>query len=158
MVLHCMRSHAGDQIVANKDLDLPTQQVLLAQYRCDEIASEVEKAFDALLTPLETTARSNNRLTSLGSELNRARAQIVADFDAEASRYHQDTYLKRRQNLITKIDSRMYVLFIDQVGLLHRESIHSFITAVDAQLINNYNFAQVLSTEKTKAESHLKPM
>ena len=30
-----------DQIVNNKDLDLPTQQELLAQFRCDEISREV---------------------------------------------------------------------------------------------------------------------
>ncbi|MCO5592372.1 hypothetical protein L7F22_046374 [Adiantum nelumboides] len=28
-----------EQVVTNKDLDLPTQQELLAQFRCDEIAS-----------------------------------------------------------------------------------------------------------------------
>lgn len=27
--------------MSNKDLDLPTQQELLAQYRCDEIASVI---------------------------------------------------------------------------------------------------------------------
>lgn len=32
-----------ESIVANKDLDLPTQQQLLAQFRCDEIA---KVAFD----------------------------------------------------------------------------------------------------------------
>ena len=42
-----------DQIVHNKDLDLPTQQELLAQFRCDEIAREVMVAFDEAITPLE---------------------------------------------------------------------------------------------------------
>ncbi len=28
-----------DKVLTNKDLDLPTQQELLAQYRCDEISS-----------------------------------------------------------------------------------------------------------------------
>ena len=28
-----------EQVQSNKDLDLPTQQELLAQFRCDEIAS-----------------------------------------------------------------------------------------------------------------------
>ncbi len=42
-----------DQIVNNKDLDLPTQQELLAQFRCDEISREVLVAFDATIGPLE---------------------------------------------------------------------------------------------------------
>src|SRR6201999_2558137 len=43
-----------DQIEQNKDLDLPTQQELLAQFRCDEIMREVIVAFDEAITPLET--------------------------------------------------------------------------------------------------------
>jgi hypothetical protein len=31
--------------LTNKDLDLPTQQELLAQFRCDEIATVVVEAF-----------------------------------------------------------------------------------------------------------------
>jgi hypothetical protein len=32
-------SSIWDKVLTNKDLDLPTQQELLAQYRCDEIAN-----------------------------------------------------------------------------------------------------------------------
>lgn len=32
-------SSIWDKVLTNKDLDLPTQQELLAQYRCDEISS-----------------------------------------------------------------------------------------------------------------------
>jgi hypothetical protein len=40
--VRCMQRHAHrckEKITQNKDLDLPTQQQLLAQYRCDEIAN-----------------------------------------------------------------------------------------------------------------------
>jgi hypothetical protein len=33
-----MTSSAKEQVQTNKDLDLPTQQELLAQFRCDEIS------------------------------------------------------------------------------------------------------------------------
>lgn len=36
---HIYASGIWEQIMSNKDLDLPTQQELLAQYRCDEIAN-----------------------------------------------------------------------------------------------------------------------
>lgn len=32
-------SSIWDKVLTNKDLDLPTQQELLAQYRCDEISN-----------------------------------------------------------------------------------------------------------------------
>lgn len=36
---HIYASGIWDKVLTNKDLDLPTQQELLAQYRCDEISS-----------------------------------------------------------------------------------------------------------------------
>lgn len=36
---HIYASNIWDKVLTNKDLDLPTQQELLAQYRCDEIAN-----------------------------------------------------------------------------------------------------------------------
>ncbi|KAG1061949.1 hypothetical protein G6F42_027542 [Rhizopus arrhizus] len=35
---HIYASGIWDKVLTNKDLDLPTQQELLAQYRCDEIS------------------------------------------------------------------------------------------------------------------------
>ena len=36
---HVYASSIWDKVLSNKDLDLPTQQELLAQYRCDEISN-----------------------------------------------------------------------------------------------------------------------
>lgn len=46
----------------NKDLDLPTQQELLAQFRCDEIAREVLVVFDEKITPLEDKQAEDARI------------------------------------------------------------------------------------------------
>jgi hypothetical protein len=35
------------QVLTNKDLDLPTQQELLAQFRCDELSAAVLEGFNA---------------------------------------------------------------------------------------------------------------
>ncbi len=34
-----------DKVVHNRDLDLPTEQILLSQYRCDELAKSAFKSF-----------------------------------------------------------------------------------------------------------------
>ncbi|KAJ8605682.1 hypothetical protein MRB53_041399 [Persea americana] len=68
-----------DQIVNNKDLDLPTQQELLAQFRCDEISREVLVAFDAAIGTLETTQTEGTRagklalLAGLGTTMKQSR-------------------------------------------------------------------------------------
>lgn len=46
---HIYASGIWDKVLTNKDLDLPTQQELLAQYRCDEI-SNVKKLLINSLT------------------------------------------------------------------------------------------------------------
>lgn len=36
-----------EKIISNKDLDLPNQQQLLAQYRCDEIAATIYESLSS---------------------------------------------------------------------------------------------------------------
>lgn len=94
-----------DQIVHNKDLDLPTQQELLAQFRCDEISREVLVAFDEAITPLEEqqaeSARSGRPivLPDLGKIGSSTREKCVKSFETQASRYHKKVYSDKRADL-----------------------------------------------------------
>ena len=42
----CSRAISQEQVQSNKDLDLPTQQELLAQFRCDEISTQALADFN----------------------------------------------------------------------------------------------------------------
>ena len=42
----CSRATSQEQVQSNKDLDLPTQQELLAQFRCDEISTQALADFN----------------------------------------------------------------------------------------------------------------
>jgi len=42
----CSLAISQDQVQSNKDLDLPTQQELLAQFRCDEISTQALADFN----------------------------------------------------------------------------------------------------------------
>ena len=101
-----------DQIVNNKDLDLPTQQELLAQFRCDEISREVLVAFDEAISPLEekqaegVNSGKPTVLKNLGSLGKSARVKSTKAFETEASRYHKGVYTKKRLELEGKIDTR----------------------------------------------------
>lgn len=55
--------------MSNRDLDLPTQQELLAQYRCDEIAGA---AFETLLSqvgPLRAPIEGGRMVQGLGTQI-----------------------------------------------------------------------------------------
>ncbi|KAI1655754.1 root hair defective 3 GTP-binding protein [Daldinia decipiens] len=151
-----------DQIVHNKDLDLPTQQELLAQFRCDEISREVLVAFDEAITPLEEqqaeSARSGRPivLPDLGKIGSSTREKCVKSFETQASRYHKKVYSDKRTDLEGKIDQRLKALYHGQLSAAHKACVTSFSDAVSGAVKQGqksggaYEFAEIVDAEKTR--------
>ncbi|KAK8160424.1 RHD3/Sey1 [Phyllosticta citrichinensis] len=152
-----------DQIVNNKDLDLPTQQELLAQFRCDEISREVLVAFDEIITPLEEKQAEGVRagtpltLSGLGQTMNGARSAALKNFETEASRYHKGVYARKSKELVGKIDTRLKALFSGQLSAAHKSGVYEFSEAVSAAVKSgqkkgaSYDFAQIVESQKKQA-------
>ncbi|RAO70443.1 uncharacterized protein BHQ10_006455 [Talaromyces amestolkiae] len=151
-----------DQIVNNKDLDLPTQQELLAQFRCDEISREVIVAFDEAISPFEEKQAAGVRagepviLGGLGPVMRGARTKAVKNFETEASRYHKGVYQRKRAELEGKIDTRLKALFQGQLSAAHKSGVKDFSDAVSNAVKAgqkkgaSYDFAEIVKLE-TKA-------
>jgi len=58
-----------EQVQSNADLDIPTQQELLAQFRCDEIATVAIDAFLANLKGVKRPVETGQVLEGLGKML-----------------------------------------------------------------------------------------
>ncbi|PGH00096.1 protein SEY1 [Blastomyces parvus] len=152
-----------DQIVNNKDLDLPTQQELLAQFRCDEISREALVAFDETISPFElkqaeaVQAGSPQVLGGLGPVMRNARMKAVKLFDAEASRYHKRVYEMKKSELEEKIDTRLKALFLGQLSAAHRSGVQEFSESVSAAVKAgqkrgaSYDFAEIVKKERRLA-------
>lgn len=56
-----------EQVLTNKDLDLPTQQELLAQFRCDEIAAVAMEVFNASAKVVRRPVDSGSVVEGLGA-------------------------------------------------------------------------------------------
>ncbi|KAJ2738089.1 Dynamin-like GTPase that mediates homotypic ER fusion [Coemansia sp. Cherry 401B] len=104
-----------EKVVSNKDLDLPTQQELLAQYRCDEIAAAALEPFRAALEPLRPRVREGEIAGELGDVARAARSQALAAFDEQAARYHADVYRKKRASFAQTLDGELHSLALNQV-------------------------------------------
>lgn len=151
-----------DQIVHNKDLDLPTQQELLAQFRCDEISREVLIAFDVVITPLEDQQAEAARagkpivLPDLGATGSKARTTCTKAFETSASRYHKGVYTRKRQELEAKVDTRLKALYHGQISASHKAGVAAFSDAVTHKVKagqkagGGYEFAEIVANEKTK--------
>jgi hypothetical protein len=152
-----------DQIVHNKDLDLPTQQELLAQFRCDEIAREVLVKFDETISPLEAQQNSDAQagtpsvLKDLGSTMNLARTSVLKDFEVEASRYHKGVYSRKRTELEENVDKRLKDLYQGQLLAAHKDGIKGFSDSVSAAVKlgqkkgAQYDFAEIVDSAKKQA-------
>ena len=154
-----------EQIVNNKDLDLPTQQELMAQFRCDEIAREVLVDFDEAIIPFENKQAEGIRsgapevLGGLGAAMRTARMKTVKNFETEASRYHKGVYARKKAELESKIDGRLKVLFQGQLSAAHKTGVRTFSDAVSAAVKAgqkrgaSYDFAEIVDREKKAALS-----
>ena len=152
-----------EQIDSNKDLDLPTQQELLAQFRCDEISREVLIPFDEVIVPLEekqgtaTKAGLPAVIADMGRIMISARSTAMKSFEEEASRYHKGVFKRKQAELEAKIDGRLKTLFQGQLSAAHKSGLHEFREAVSSAVKNgqkkgaNYDFHQIVQSEKQKA-------
>lgn len=151
-----------DQIVNNKDLDLPTQQELLAQFRCDEISREALVGFDTAITPLEEQQAEAVRmgrpkvLDGLGGLGSKARQSCLQLFETQAGRYHKGVYTRKRAELEAKVDGRLKTLYHGQLTAAHKQGVASFTEAVTASVKSGqkaggaYEFADIVETQKEK--------
>ncbi|SMR46488.1 unnamed protein product [Zymoseptoria tritici ST99CH_1E4] len=152
-----------EQIDSNKDLDLPTQQELLAQFRCDEISKEVLVAFDEIIAPLEELQASAiaagklSVISGLGQKMIGARKAVLAGFEVEASRYHKGVYKTKKGELESKVDGRLKTLFQGQISAAHKNGVNEFSDAVTNAVKAgqkkgaNYDFHQIVQSEKKRA-------
>lgn len=81
-------------------------------------------------------------MDDLGKQMLDIRAEAIASFDKNASRYHQGVYQKKRLDMLTKLNTQLNVLFVGQLKNLHKKSIVMFDEGLKAELKKpNYNFA-----------------
>ncbi|KAI8391135.1 RHD3/Sey1 [Radiomyces spectabilis] len=143
---HVYASSIWDKILTNKDLDLPTQQELLAQYRCDEISNAAIEVFSQRIAPFKSPIlQKGQTIPDLGKEMKKIRSEALESFDKNASRYHQGVYQKKREELLTKLNTQLNVYFMGQLKNLHKKAITMFDENLMAELKKpSYNFGQVV--------------
>lgn len=67
-----------EQVQTNKDLDLPTQQELLAQFRCDEIASVALSEFGEQAKSQKRPVESGKVVDGLGGLMKAWRTEALS--------------------------------------------------------------------------------
>lgn len=129
-----------EKIQSNKDLDLPSQQLLLAQFRCDEILRDTINQFteknQKIVEPLEI----GQVVEDLGAKWKSLINESIALFDSNASRYHESVYSAKKQELFTLIQKELHPYYLDQLTNLNKKSMDIFFTQLEGLTATNSGF------------------
>ncbi|KAK1225646.1 Dynamin-like GTPase that mediates homotypic ER fusion [Marasmius sp. AFHP31] len=142
-----------EQVQTNKDLDLPTQQELLAQFRCDEISAVAFAEFNEQAKSQKRPIEAGKVVEGLGEMMRSWRTLALTNYDRDASRYHQGVYKRKRTDLLASIDATLSPLFLGQLKNLHKSCLSTFKQDILSGLKgDDYDFAVVVSKAKTQCE------
>lgn len=145
------------QVQNNKDLDLPTQQELLAQFRCDEIASTALNEFNTQAKSQKRPIEAGKVVQGLGEMMKQWRDQALARYDRDASRYHNGVYTRKRLDLLATITSTLSPLFFGQLKNLHKSCLATFKASLQSSLSpggKDNDFANAIGRAKRECEEN----
>ncbi|KAG9024686.1 Dynamin-like GTPase that mediates homotypic ER fusion [Tulasnella sp. JGI-2019a] len=153
-VAHYMES-VWEQVQSNKDLDLPTQQELLAQFRCDEIAAGAMEEFGMQSKPFRKPIEGGQIVEELGKKMRSWKDMAITRFDTSASRYHKGVYTRKREGLVAQLNSSLSPLFLGQLKNLHRQNLTKFKQALvdGVRVSGDYDFGAIVVNARQNAES-----
>lgn len=117
------------QIDSNKDLDLPTQQILVAKFKCDEIANQCFEEFLEHYLVLEKAASEATPDVDY-KEVGRSFSDVLGDalenYELLASKYNQAVYEQKHSALDDKIKRKLLDVFAIYAKQLLAQSIKTF--------------------------------
>ncbi|KAJ3033374.1 Dynamin-like GTPase that mediates homotypic ER fusion [Rhizophlyctis rosea] len=144
-----------EKIVTNRDLDLPTQQQLLAQFRCDEIARGVFESFSEAVKGYSSQLKAGRVLETFGSEIQDITQTALKTFDQDASRYHKEVYQTQRKELYKKMETVLRADYIQQLINLHKRALAIFTDGLADKLKGDESdFAVKLRDSRNEADEY----
>ncbi|GJE90121.1 P-loop containing nucleoside triphosphate hydrolase [Phanerochaete sordida] len=142
------------QVQMNKDLDLPTQQELLAQFRCDEISAVALSEFNVQVKSQKQPVETGRVVEGLGTMMRTWRSSALERYDRDASRYHPGVYERKRGDLVGVLDSALSPLFLGQLKNLHKTCLTQFEREMhECTRGEDYNFAEISMAAREHCEA-----
>ncbi len=135
-------------IVESKDLDIPTQKEMLANFRCEEITAELLESFGKALSPAREIVNNARAATApeapakVGAIFTAALAAAVEAFDQETASYHAEVVARKRADLLARLEADVDPLYRALLAVLRAAAFSSLRAAVEKELPRNAKRAQ----------------
>lgn len=112
--------------MTDKDLHLPTQQQLLAQFRCTELSKEFEGELLAETKLLQQQINEGTWVKALGKNLESVTVRLLQGFDQKAGRYNAEIYLRLRGELSKAMQDHTSILQLKQIKTAQKKALDLF--------------------------------
>jgi len=143
-----------EQIEMNKDLDLPTHQILVARFRCEDIADTTFAEFESAVAALNQPFGDAIVIPDFGESLRVARSEALHQFDETAGKYHNTVYNEKRLDLLGRIDGVLTAYFTSQLNALTTDALATFKQHLDSTMKTpGLTFKDRLATATASAQS-----
>ena len=137
-------------ILNDKDLDIPSQREMLANYRCTEIKNKILASYDKEFRDLykQSTEKTIDKFKEICNELN---DKICAEYEKQGSNYDNKVYQNIYNQLKEQISQKLYLCFINQTKRLipilqkfMREDLKRQLAKIDDTNDNYYTMSENL--------------
>ncbi|KAK9460556.1 RHD3/Sey1 [Lipomyces oligophaga] len=147
-------NNVWEQIELNKDLDLPTQQILVARFRCEEIAEQALEAFKEDIKPVQDASLVGEYSAldgGIGSSMALSRSKAIEIYDSQASRYASSVYDSKKKEMLAKMDNELAQLYSGYLTSLRKQSVAEFNQSTKKSLSKpNYKFLESVNSAKSR--------
>lgn len=140
-------------IRSQKELNLPDQREMVANYRCNEIKQEALDKVGPALQSLKMNSNSN-LVPGFKEECEKIIKESVDYYDAEAYQYQKEVFGKIRQQIEDQIFKDLLLCFDSQLKILEARYLETFKASMKSAFkkdVANDDFHAVTEQYKEKA-------
>ena len=134
-------------IINNKDLNIPNQKEMLAQFRCNEIKENALNEINDKISDLEYQSSLKN-IENYKEKVNEIKENALKIYDETAKEYLTYIYEEIRKNLINEISNKFYPSFLNQLKRLIPSYQKNFRIELENELKSNDNFSECAKNTK----------
>ena len=146
-------SQIWKDILSDKDLDIPSQRQMLANYRCNEIKNNILLSHDKEFKDLYKSSSEKNieNIKDIFLDINN---RICAEYEKQACNYEEKVYKNVYNTLIEQFRQTLYKCFLNQTKRLipiiqkfMREELQKKLNNIDD---NNDDYITIATNLKNK--------
>ena len=139
-----------NDIMNEKELDIPSQREMLANYRCNEIKNQILLSYEKEFRELYKTS-SEKDMEDLKDICINLKNKICAEYEQKSCNYDNKVYLNIYKQLEEQISQKLYICFMNQTKRLMpkiqkfmRDNLQRKISKIDENDDNYYKIADNL--------------